>query len=296
MSNGFAHTCAVRTDGVIECWGETYAIYGGGWVTCSLNGCDIGGPSKFVQVITNSFNTTTCGLRVDGSVQCWGVSQEVRGSRTASSGQFVQVSTGSYGGIVGVHACGLRTDGIVECWGNKTLGQAPATGVTTHLGRHHRYDYLRTERTNQSGDFLRGRAALSVPSATRGIPTFVVIVTTGSLCSCLKRVWLARSKASLRIIAIAGLAPGATLSPTDLTERRCTCFQPPVPDGRNGVQWSKPRVSIHSDGRRSARDLYVLHLRPQTAAASARSSCCAPFFTTATLRIKKGEVQLGGGD
>ena len=51
----------------------------------------------------------SCGLRTDGTVECWGASFE--GEADAPGGAFRAVSAG------GIHSCGLRTDGTLECWG-----------------------------------------------------------------------------------------------------------------------------------------------------------------------------------
>ena len=49
---------------------------------------------------------TTCGVRTDGTVECWGdeyLSQ-------APAGTFAAVSAGVW------HTCGIRTNGTVSCW------------------------------------------------------------------------------------------------------------------------------------------------------------------------------------
>ena len=72
----------------------------------------------------------TCGVRRDGSVECWGF--DLSGQATPPSGEFASVSGG------GGHTCGVRRDGSVECWGSNEnsdgheVGQAtPPDGVTT---------------------------------------------------------------------------------------------------------------------------------------------------------------------
>ena len=72
---------------------------------------------SFSQVSAGGFHA--CGLRDDGSIECWGdVSpfEEV----TVPDGSFSQVSGGGH------HACGLRDDGSIECWGSNEFGQLDA--------------------------------------------------------------------------------------------------------------------------------------------------------------------------
>ena len=62
---------------------------------------------EFASVSAGWFHT--CGVRTDGSVECWG--WNVVGQATSPSGEFASVSAGNQ------HTCGVRTDGSVECWG-----------------------------------------------------------------------------------------------------------------------------------------------------------------------------------
>ena len=52
----------------------------------------------------------SCGLRTDGTAQCWGSNSH--GQTDAPSGAFTAITAG-WG-----HSCGLRTDGTAQCWGN----------------------------------------------------------------------------------------------------------------------------------------------------------------------------------
>ena len=53
----------------------------------------------------------SCGLRADGSVECWG-SNLLDQLRVPESELFTQITAGD------VHTCGLRADGTPVCWGN----------------------------------------------------------------------------------------------------------------------------------------------------------------------------------
>src|SRR5688572_2806782 len=106
------HTCGLRSDGAIECWGrnelgESPAILlppSGQW---------------FVSVSAGGGHG--CAVRNDGVIHCWGDNEfgQAPATRTAASGTFTAVSTGSY------HTCGLNSTGVIECFGSTAL-QVPS--------------------------------------------------------------------------------------------------------------------------------------------------------------------------
>ena len=118
VSAGGSHTCEVRTDSTIACWGrktEGQATPPGG---------------TFTSVSAGQYHT--CGVRSDGTIACWGYNYH--GRATPPGGIFTSVSVG-WG-----HACGVRSDGTVACWGHNYYGQAaPPAGIFTSVsaGRNH---------------------------------------------------------------------------------------------------------------------------------------------------------------
>ena len=113
VSAGGYHTCGVRTDGTIACWGDN----GSGQATPPAG--------TFTQVSANVALLLgfTCGVKTDGTLACWGNNDH--GQATPPDGTFTQVSAG------GFHTCGVKTDGTLACWGDNTYGQAtpPAAPV-----------------------------------------------------------------------------------------------------------------------------------------------------------------------
>ena len=69
---------------------------------------------EFASVSAAFFHT--CGVKADGSIQCWGDSEY--GQATPPSGEFASVSAG------GFHTCGVRADGSVECGAPTRIGAA----------------------------------------------------------------------------------------------------------------------------------------------------------------------------
>ena len=106
VSAGDYHSCGLRTDGTIECWGN------------NRDGKTDAPGGSFNAVSAGVLHS--CGLRTDGTIKCWGGNWD--GEADAPSGVFSSVSAG-WG-----HSCGLRTDGTIECWGANRDGEADAPG------------------------------------------------------------------------------------------------------------------------------------------------------------------------
>ncbi|HUS83273.1 MAG TPA: hypothetical protein VM013_08490, partial [Dehalococcoidia bacterium] len=112
ISAGGRHTCGVRTDGTVACWG--WNDYGQATPPAST----------FTQVSAGDYHT--CGVMTDGTLACWGWNDY--GQATPPAGTFSQVSAGCY------HTCGVMTDGILACWGRHVEGQAaPPAGAFTQV-------------------------------------------------------------------------------------------------------------------------------------------------------------------
>ena len=149
ISSGWLHTCGLRSNGSVACWGrnddgqaaapagETFtAISSGGSHMCGLRAdgsavCwgrnDYGQATpplgETFAAISSGYDHT-CGLRADGSAVCWGRNRE--GQLTQPLGEtFAAIISGDF------HTCGLRADGSAACWGANDQGQATAPAGET---------------------------------------------------------------------------------------------------------------------------------------------------------------------
>ena len=103
VSAGATHSCGLRTDGIIECWG-----YRGSTALTQICGGRSDAPSgEFISVSAGRRNS--CGVHVGGKIECWGSNKY--GQSDAPLGEFTSVST------LDRHSCGVHANGSIECWG-----------------------------------------------------------------------------------------------------------------------------------------------------------------------------------
>jgi Regulator of chromosome condensation (RCC1) repeat len=124
MSTGFFTTCAVSTGGTVACWGDNY--YGESTPPAGLTGA--------AQVSGGQYHS--CARLTNGTVQCWGRADEGESDVPSSLASVTQISAG------GLHSCALTTAGTVSCWGDNTFGEsATPAGLGTvsqfSTGRYH---------------------------------------------------------------------------------------------------------------------------------------------------------------
>ena len=220
VSVGGVHTCAIRLDGTLYCWGG----HGSGQLGVGVargqcgrpvTACE-GGPRlvspnlRFLSVSAGQRHT--CAITVDRALYCWGENLQFQ---TASQGepmvatparvlsglQFLSVGAGS------THTCAVRTNGVVYCWGEGTLGAlgrgdtltsvVPAAIVTTERFVQVRSGRLRScaialdgglwcwgiewESTQGNVDFFHQRL---LPHRIEGLPPLRDLsVTVSSMCA-----------------------------------------------------------------------------------------------------------------
>ena len=150
VSAGDSHSCGVRTDGTVTCWGVNdkgqvdapaqvfSSVSAGSAHTCG------------VQIVTPGKSTAdedTDTTPISGPIKCWGANTDKQ--TEAPQGEFWSVSAGS------AHTCGVQivtpeegtadedTDttpisGPIKCWGANNKGQAKAPeGIFTAVSSGH---------------------------------------------------------------------------------------------------------------------------------------------------------------
>jgi alpha-tubulin suppressor-like RCC1 family protein len=131
VSLGGHHSCAVKNDGALYCWGESAMGYHQMTVAIPTRVNKFGNDVKMVA----AGNNFTCVLNKRGAVYCYG--ENLNGKAGADPGPPAYAAP--YIGVADAvrviardatevvagtgHACAVKTDGSVWCWGNNSSGQ-----------------------------------------------------------------------------------------------------------------------------------------------------------------------------
>lgn len=127
VSAGGRHTCEIRPDGTLWCWGANfYGQLGTGDTSGGPTPRQVGGRDDWSTVSAGGMHT--CGVRDNGTLWCWGLNY--RGQlgldnrkdknvprRVGDARDWSSVSAGW------VHTCATRRDGTARCWGDNDFGQ-----------------------------------------------------------------------------------------------------------------------------------------------------------------------------
>jgi len=142
LSSGGSHTCHVKDDATIRCWGGNFSgQLGDGTTTNRSTPVTVGGFAGAVAVAAGSNHT--CALLADGTARCWGsngVGQLGDGTVTNRRTRVIVRTLGNAVAITaaGDHSCALLADGTARCWGTQgggALGNGQTSGhATTPVG------------------------------------------------------------------------------------------------------------------------------------------------------------------
>jgi alpha-tubulin suppressor-like RCC1 family protein len=132
---GDAHTCGIRQDHSLWCWGDNSEL--------QIDGLSAASYSSPVRVAVGTWWKTiatdrkyTCGVRTDRSLWCWGFQARGDGQDVIHTIPF-QVDPGSRWSAISVrndHICGVRISGSLWCWGDNYRGHAiPGIIKAVHL-------------------------------------------------------------------------------------------------------------------------------------------------------------------
>jgi hypothetical protein len=130
MAAGWGHTCALRADGVVRCWGDNQVgeLAIDGITTGSLLPVTASGlSSPRPRTIAGSY-LHTCAVLADGTVRCWGRNDAGQLGDGTLTDQFTPVTVSGLTNVTVVTAglrdsCALRADGAPFCWGRNSSGE-----------------------------------------------------------------------------------------------------------------------------------------------------------------------------
>ena len=136
ITAGWAHNCAVNTNGGAKCWGSnTNGRLGDGTTTQRSTPVDVSGLTSGVASIS-AFNIHTCAVTTSGGVKCWGANGSGRlGDGTTTDSSTPVDVVGLTSGVASIsaggnHTCAVTTSGGAKCWGSNSNGRL-GDGTTT---------------------------------------------------------------------------------------------------------------------------------------------------------------------
>ncbi|HAU29596.1 MAG TPA: hypothetical protein DCW68_05745 [Rhodospirillaceae bacterium] len=143
ISASAQHTCAVRSDGTVWCWGNS--LFGWDLFPVQVSGeGGVGFLTGAVEVAAGYQHT--CARKSDGTVWCWGHNEsgQLGDGSVNNSATPVQVLDETGGGVLsnviaiearGFNSCAVRSDYSVWCWGDNNDGSLGngESGVSSSL-------------------------------------------------------------------------------------------------------------------------------------------------------------------
>ncbi|MGL5857485.1 MAG: RCC1 domain-containing protein [Angustibacter sp.] len=140
VSTGRDHTCAIRGNNTLWCWGSQQSGQLGDGVVATSNRSSpyqVSATTTWTSVASGDYST--CARRNDSSLWCWGdnsygqlgddttVSRAVPGP-VAGAGSWASTGGGGF-----THTCAVQSDRTAWCWGENAEGQLGDNTTTNRL-------------------------------------------------------------------------------------------------------------------------------------------------------------------
>jgi len=134
ISSAGVHTCALKQEGAVVCWGGNhFGELGDGTQVDRVFPVAVSGMGSGVIAIAAG-RSHTCAVKAGGAAFCWGLNDEGELGDGSVSNRTVPVPVQGLGsGVIaiaagGLHSCALVTGRVVKCWGG---GAGNGQGYTT---------------------------------------------------------------------------------------------------------------------------------------------------------------------
>ncbi|MFN8488979.1 MAG: Ig-like domain-containing protein [Caldilineaceae bacterium] len=139
IAAGEGHTCALITNGSVQCWGDNaFGELGDGTKLNHLTPIVVSGLATSISGLALG-RQHTCAVTTTNRMQCWGNNQNGElgnGFRSSLSSPSLVSSLGAtVRRIAGgrEHSCAVTNTGNIACWGNNNKGQLGDGSQTSHF-------------------------------------------------------------------------------------------------------------------------------------------------------------------
>jgi alpha-tubulin suppressor-like RCC1 family protein len=138
-SKSFRHTCALKPDGTVACWGDNSIgqLGNGSTAVSNFTGTQtVAGLTGVIALTTGAEHT--CALKTGGSVVCWGGNSLNQLGDGTAVGKTVPVAVSNLTGVTAIaagkfHTCAIKSTPSVTlvCWGSNSARQLGDTTNTS---------------------------------------------------------------------------------------------------------------------------------------------------------------------
>ncbi|HOB70761.1 MAG TPA: hypothetical protein PKM18_03140, partial [bacterium] len=127
VTAGYYHTCAIKTDDTLYCWGLNVfgqlglgdEMTGDALIPAKLN------DDKWISVTAGGLHT--CGINKDNNLYCWGKNSFGEVGDGTNENRFISTKIGNdkWKSVSAghSHSCGINIDGRIYCWGDNILAK-----------------------------------------------------------------------------------------------------------------------------------------------------------------------------